>query len=88
MLKMRTQSIDTHPNAEKIQIKLFKQASVSERLQRTFAMSSWILRLSKKAILKAHPTWNKRRADLFFIELHYGKALASNLQKYLEKNNL
>ncbi len=85
---MRTQSLDTHPEVEKIQIKLLRKANISERLRRTFEMSSWILWLSKEAISKAHPTWNKRKVDLFFVEVHYGKALALNLQKYLEKNNL
>ncbi|MBI3016664.1 MAG: hypothetical protein HYY62_01485 [Deltaproteobacteria bacterium] len=85
---MKTHSLDTHPDAEKVQIKLLRQASTSERLRRTFTMSSWILWLSKQAISKAHPTWSNRKVDLFFVEVHYGKKLASHLQAYLEKNNL
>lgn len=85
---MKTQSLDTHPDAEKIEIKLLKRAGISERLRKTFTMSSWILWLSKQAISKAHPAWSKRRVDLFFVEAHYGRALASKLQEYLERNNL
>lgn len=85
---MKTQSLDTHPDAEKIEIELLKQAGISERLWRTFTMSSWILWLGKQAISKAHPTWSKRRVDLFFVDAHYGRTLASKLQEYLEKNNL
>lgn len=79
---------DTHPNVEKIQIKLLKQARCSDRLRRTLTMSSWILWLGKQAISKAHPAWNKQKIDVFFVEAHYGKVLASKLQVYLEKNNL
>lgn len=85
---MKTRSLDTHPDAEKIEISLLKQAGISERLRRTFAMSSWVLWLGKQAISKAHPRWNKRKVDLFFVEVHYGKTLASKLQEYFEKNNL
>ncbi len=85
---MKIKFLDTHPNAERIQIKLLKQASISELLQKTFAMSSWILWLSKQAISKAHPTWSERKADLFFVEVHYGKVLALKIQEYLEKNKL
>jgi len=81
-------ALDTHPDAEKVQIKLLKQASISERLRRTLTMSSWLLWLSKQAISKAHTMWTPREVDLFFVKVHYGKALAAKLQNYLKKNEL
>ncbi|HBQ20612.1 MAG TPA: hypothetical protein VJB34_09645 [Bdellovibrionota bacterium] len=85
---MRTQSIDTNSKVEEIQVKLLHNMKSSLRFKKTLEMSSWILWLGKKAISKAHPGWDQKQKDLFFVETHYGNSLAQKLRNYLEKKHL
>ena len=80
---MRKFSLDTDCDAEKVQFDLLKHATCSERLQKTFEMSSWMLWLSKQAIAKAHPTWDQKKVSVYFVEIYYGKTLAEQFQNYL-----
>ena len=82
---MRTQSIDTSPTVEKKQMDFLRTMKASTRLQKTLEMSSWTLWLAKKAILKAHPQWDQKQVQLFFVETHYGKPLALKLRKFLDE---
>ena len=78
---------DTHPLVEDKYIELLKTLTPTERLKKTLEMTSWLMELSKKAILKANPTWSKQEIDLFFVKIHYGEDLAKRVQLYLEEKS-
>jgi 2-keto-4-pentenoate hydratase len=84
---MKTQSIDTHPQAEAIQIQLIRQATVAQRIARMRSLTSSLMRLSKRAIRRANPGATQAELDVLFVKYHYGEALAVRFQAYLEQRN-
>ena len=82
---MRTQSIDTHPDTEKVLISLFRKSSISEKFSLVRSLTQTTIRLSKRAIARANKELNEEQINLIFVSLHYGKDLAENVKKYLER---
>ena len=82
---MRTQSIDTHPDAEKVLISLFRKASISEKFSRVRSLTQTTIQLSRRAIARANKEFNEEQINLKFISLHYGNDLAERVKKYLER---
>ncbi|KAA3616368.1 MAG: hypothetical protein DWQ05_11570 [Calditrichaeota bacterium] len=83
---MKTQSIDTSPEAEKILISLIRKASLSKRIIQTLSLSQTTIQLSKRAIARANKELNAEQIKLLFIAYHYGEDLAVQIKKYLDKN--
>ena len=83
---MVTQSIDTNPKSEKIQIMILRKASIAHRFEQLSSLSSLTFYLSKRAIARANPGLDKKEIDLLFVKYHYGKDLADRLKNYLEQN--
>jgi hypothetical protein len=82
---MKTQSIDTDPKAEAVQIALLRQASVARRITRMRSLTQTILRLSQNAIAKANPGLSKQELKVLFVRYHYGDELANRLQAYFKQ---
>ncbi len=82
---MISQSPDTAPQAEKVQIELIRKSSVSKRISRVRSLSQTIMYLSRRAIQRANPLLSEREVDLAFVEHHYGKDLAERLRLYMER---
>lgn len=82
---MKTQSIDTHPKAEEVQIALLRQASIARRIARMCSLTQTILRLSQKAIAKANPGLSEQELKVLFARYHYGDDLANRLQEYFKQ---
>ena len=85
---MITQSDDTTPEVEKLQIELFRASSVAKRISLARSLSQTAMFLSRRAIQRANPSFNKRQVDLAFVEYHYGRDLAERLRLYLEREQL
>ncbi len=85
---MKTQSIDTHPKVEELQIALLRQASVAQRITRMRSLTRTILRLSQQAIAKANPGLREQELKVLFAKYHYGDDLADRLQKYLDQRTV
>ncbi len=85
---MRTQSIDTHPKVEQIQINLIRQASVAQRISKMRSLTSSLMRLSKRAIRRANPGLSPDELDVLFVRYHYGENLAIRFQRYLHQRKL
>ena len=81
----RPRPTDTHPEVERVQIALIRQASVARRLHCMASLSENVIRLSRRAIARAHPEWNQQEVDIAFVALHYGEKLADALRNYLEQ---
>lgn len=82
---MITQSIDTHPKAEEIQILLLRQATVAQRLAVMRSLSRTTIQLSRRAIRRANPSYSQLEVNLAFVDCHYGGELARRLRQYLEE---
>lgn len=82
---MRTQSIDTHSDAEKVLIALLRKASISKKLSQIRSLSQTTIQLSRRAISRANKNLNEEQVNLLFINYHYGKDLEKRVKKYIEK---
>lgn len=82
---MITQSIDTHPQAEAVQMALIREAPVAKRLAVMQSLSQTTIYLSRRAIQRANPTFSQLELNLAFVAYHYGEELANQLCHYLEQ---
>ena len=75
---------DTSPEAEKVQIELFRKATNAQRLAPAPSMTDVAIRLARRAIARASPGLSRRELDLKFVEIDYGKDLAERVREYLK----
>ena len=80
---MKTQSSDTHPEAERVQIELLRKAGTARRLALGLSFSQDALQLAKTGIRRANPNATEEELSLIFIEVTYGKALADRVRAYV-----
>ena len=76
-------SLDTHPDAEQIQISLLRKASAAERISRACSLSETVIQLSHRAFRRANQELNEQELKLLFVEYCYGKDLSDCVRKYL-----
>jgi hypothetical protein len=69
---MRTQSHDTHPEMEDVHIALIRQASIAKRIAITRSWSQRIIRLSRRAMMKANPEWTLEKRKETILAYNYG----------------
>jgi hypothetical protein len=82
---VRTQSEDTHPDAERVQIELLRKATPAQRAQLALSLSETTIKLARRAIRRANPDASEEEVGLIFVEVHYGKELADRVRAYLAK---
>ncbi|MDH4240265.1 MAG: hypothetical protein OEW48_11950 [Phycisphaerae bacterium] len=85
---MISQSPDTSSEAEKVQIELIRESSVSRRISKVRSLSQTTMYLSRRAIQRTKPFLSKQEVDLAFVANHYGENLAEGLRMYLEHEQL
>lgn len=81
---MRTQSMDTSPEAERVQIELIRKASPAKLFGLVRSLSQSVILASRENIRQLHPNARKEELDLIFVELYYGKELANRVRKGIE----
>ncbi len=74
---------DTSPDAERVQIELIRRAGIAERIARMRSLTAVATKASRQAIAEANPQFSAREVDLMWVELHYGKQLATELREHL-----
>ncbi len=77
---MRTQSMDTSPEAERVQIELLRKAPITKRFAIMQAWSQFIIEANRQHIRKAHPNTSEEELALIFVAHQYGQALADKLR--------
>ncbi|MFL5625587.1 MAG: hypothetical protein ACJ788_08325 [Ktedonobacteraceae bacterium] len=82
---MRTQSMDTSPEAERVQIELLRKASPAKRFGLARSLSQSLIQASRQTIKRLHPELSQEELDLLFIEFNYGKDLANRVRADLER---
>jgi len=78
---------DTAAEAERVQVESARKMSVAEKLAQVRALSALVIGLSRRAIARANPRLSPRELDVKFVELHYGKELATGLAEDLRRRN-
>jgi hypothetical protein len=84
---MRPQSVDTDPEAEKVQIDLLRQASISRRIALALSLSETVIQLARNAIRIQNPNLSDHDVLLRFVSIHYGPELAQNIYKDLQRKS-
>lgn len=77
---MKTQSPDTSPVAERVQIELLRKAPVSKRFAIMGAWSQLLIEANKESIHRQYPNADEKEIDLIFVARHYGQDIADKLQ--------
>ena len=85
---MRTQSEDTSPEMERVQIELIRKASPAKLFGLVRSMSQTMMQASRDNIRRLHPDANKEELTLIFVELYYGKELANLVHTQMEKRRV
>lgn len=76
---------DTSAEAERVQVELLRAAPVSRRLQLAWSLSATVIGAARYAVARQHPHLSQRELDARFVELHYGRELATALTRDLAR---
>jgi len=82
---MRTQSEDTSPDMERVQIELIRKATPAKRFAIMRAWSQLLMEANKQHIRKDYPGASEEEISLIFVARHYGQALADALKTDLAR---
>jgi hypothetical protein len=82
---MRTQSMDTSPEAEQFQIALIRKAPLTKRFGLVRSLSYSTLYTNRQNIQELHPDISEEEQSLIFVTDIYGQALANGLRGVLEE---
>ena len=77
---------DTHPDAEKVQLDLLRNASTARRFALVRSLSRTVIGLSRRAIRRANPSAGELEIARAFISLHYGEKLAELVYRELKRS--
>jgi hypothetical protein len=82
---MRTQSEDTSPEMERVQIELIRKASPAKIFGLVRSMSQSMMQASRENIRKLHPDASKEELSLILVELYYGKEVANLVRTQMKR---
>lgn len=81
---MRTQSSDTHPDIERVQIEMLRKLGEAGRVKLARSLSRSALRLSWRALEEANPGASEEELKVLFVALNYGPDIAEGFRTYLK----
>ena len=76
---------DTHPEAERVQIELFRQAGPERRVRMAMALTDQVIRAARAGIARANPQLSRLEQQLLLAEVCYGREIAASLRDHLRK---
>ena len=82
---MRTQSMDTSPEAERVQIELIRKASPEKLFSLVRSLSQSLILMNRQTLRKLHPEMSEEELALMFVELNYSKELADHVRADLKR---
>ena len=85
VINMLAQSKDTDVKIEKILISMIRQESIAKRASRMCSLSQTTQQLSRRAIKRAHPTFNEQQLKQLFIKYIYGLDVSESFCHYFNK---
>jgi hypothetical protein len=83
---MRTQSVDTHPDAERIMIEVVRSSPVSKRFKLVQSLTQSTFWSNIQAWRESHREASEQEAAVHFLSCCYGTGPAQRVQAALEKS--
>ena len=80
-------SADTHPEAERVQLQLFREATVAKRLALAFSLTRTTMRLAWRSVENDYPEAGDDELKVRFVDRVYGPELAEGLRRDLERRH-
>jgi hypothetical protein len=81
---MKTQSLDTSPEMEKVYFDLLRQKPAAQRARLAYDFVDETITRSRRQIARAHPQWSAREVALHWAQLMYGSELADKVRAHLQ----
>ena len=78
---------DTHPDAERVQIRLLREAGPVRRGELASSLTNSCITRAKRAIKLAYPELSPQQQQLMYIEVQYGSDLARRFEAHLERRS-
>lgn len=75
---------DTSLEAQEVQLKLWRSMTGQQRIQKMAALSTRLRNMAFDAIRRRHSEFFEDQVRMKFIELTYGKELASEMEQSIE----
>lgn len=82
---MLTQSSDTSPEIERVQIELLRKASPAKRFAIMASWSHFITEVAKQGIRRDYPEADEQEVALILLGRLHGQGLADKVRAYLAK---
>src|SRR5438874_7472950 len=82
---MRTQSVDTHPDAERIMIELIRSSPMSKRFRLVQSLTQSAFWSTIHAWQERHREASEQEAAVHVLSCSYGPGLAKRVQAALER---
>ena len=79
---------DTPRGIQRLQIELAQRMSPAEKIEQVRKMTDFVVRLSRRAIARANPELTEAEVNLRWVELSYGRKLASELRDDIEPQDM
>lgn len=83
MPRFTARSADTTAEAEAVQLDLLRRAGAARRAQMALALSAQVIGMARQAYRRSHPGETGTEIRLRFVELNYGRELASAVRRRL-----
>ncbi len=80
---MRTQSPDTSPEMERVQIDMLRKTSIPTRFAMIESWSQFIMEAAKQGIRRENPSASEEEVALMLIARQYGEPLAERVRAEL-----
>jgi len=80
---MKTQSVDTHPEAERVMIELIRRAPMSRRFRLVQSLTQSALWSNTHAWRESHCEASEQEAAVHVVSCSYGAVLARRVQEAL-----
>jgi hypothetical protein len=77
-------SADTDPEAEQVQLRLLREATVAARVSLARALTTTTMQLAHRALWQAHPNDTADEHAVRFVTHVYGRELGEELRRDLE----
>jgi hypothetical protein len=85
---MKTQSMDTSSEVEKLQFDLLRKAGARRRLQLARAHTRSATNQGRRRIARTHPEWSDLEVRLHWASLVYGEELVADARRELQRRGL
>ncbi len=82
---MRTQSVDTSPEAERVLIELIRKAPIAKRFELVRSLTAFAIKLNKQNIREQYSKATEQQVAERFVLDHYNSVLANGLHSALQK---